>query len=395
MRGSILLLDDDKVSLRHGAAPRLPAEYRKAIDGSQIGPKAGSCGTAAYRKQEVVVEDIATDPLWEDYRDVALPHGLRACWSTPITDGKSNVLGTFAMYYDRPRLPSVEERNIITTATLLGSTIIQRSRAVSELRVRAAALERKTAELAESESRTRAARAEADHANKAKADFLATMSHELRTPLNAIGGYARLLLDGIPTPPAEGHSDYLRRILKAQDHLLSLIESVLTFAKVEAGTVTYDFDNLRIGELLDTVEAMINPQLAARRINYVCRDCDRNLELRCDRKKTSQILLNLLSNAIKFTPESGSIFVRTGIPAPGRALIGVRDTGIGMTAAQVATVFEPFVQFDNSLTRTEAGTGLGMPISREFARGMGGDLTVESTPGEGTEFVVTIPTDIS
>jgi signal transduction histidine kinase len=116
--------------------------------------------------------------------------------------------------------------------------------------------------------------------------------------------------------------------------------------------------------------------------------------LRCDPKKTKQVLLNLLSNAVKFTPDGGSITVRTARPAPGRAIIAVRDTGIGMTAEQLATVFEAFVQFDNSLTRKEMGTGLGMPISRQFARGMGGDLTVESACGEGTEFILTLPAEL-
>jgi signal transduction histidine kinase len=148
-----------------------------------------------------------------------------------------------------------------------------------------------------------------------------------------------------------------------------------------------------MSDLIDAIEALASPQRAAKDIAWDCQGCDSTLVLRCDRQKTVQVLLNLVSNAIKFTPAGGRITLRTATPGPGRALIGVRDTGIGMSAEQVATVFEPFVQFDNKLTPNEKGTGLGMPISRELARGMGGDLTVESEPGAGTEFLLTLPLD--
>jgi len=113
---------------------------------------------------------------------------------------------------------------------------------------------------------------------------------------------------------------------------------------------------------------------------------------RADPQALKQILLNLMSNAVKFTPAEGRITLRTALPAPGQVLIGVRDTGVGMTAEQAASVFEAYVQFENRLTREEKGTGLGMAISRELARGMGGDLAVESEPGAGTEFLLTLAT---
>jgi GAF domain-containing protein len=112
---SILLLDG--TVLRHGAGPRLPRPYREAIDGSQIGPTAGSCGTAAFLGQPVYVSDIANDPLWENYRDLALEHGLRACWSTPIRNSENRLLGTFAVYHQRPRSPTQDELESIRTIT--------------------------------------------------------------------------------------------------------------------------------------------------------------------------------------------------------------------------------------------------------------------------------------
>ena len=131
---SILLLDADGITLRHGAAPSLPAEYSRAVDGIQIGPSAGSCGTAAYRKQPVMVENIATDPLWANCRQLALPHGLQACWSTPIASTDGKILGTFAIYYREPRAPDAEHQQLIAHATHLAGIAIEQGHAKAELR---------------------------------------------------------------------------------------------------------------------------------------------------------------------------------------------------------------------------------------------------------------------
>jgi PAS domain S-box-containing protein len=129
---SILLLDPDGNRLWHGAAPSLPKSYTDAINGGFIGPAAGSCGTAAYRKEPVIVSDIAEDPLWAEYRDLALPHGLRACWSTPVLASDGRVLGTFAIYSREPRSPTPQQQNIIEQITDLASIAIERKRAEEE-----------------------------------------------------------------------------------------------------------------------------------------------------------------------------------------------------------------------------------------------------------------------
>jgi signal transduction histidine kinase len=399
MRASVLLLGEDGKTLHHGAAPHLPVEYCEAIDGTSIGPKAGSCGTAAFRGEQVIVDDIATDPLWEDYKSLALPHNLLACWSTPIVDDDDKVIGTFAMYYSSPRAPLPSELALTHTAAALASTIIMRGRAErkllaqgAELRLRTEIAERSADALAKSEAKMREARAEAEQADRAKSNFLAMMSHELRTPLNAIGGYAKLMLDGIPTPVSAAHQDYLRRIVRGQQHLLSVIDAVLLHAKLEAGTLTYQLEDIRMSELLDVVDSLIVPQITAKDLTYDCASCDSNLMVRGDKQKTVQILLNLLSNALKFTPPPGRITVRTeALSDQGCVAVGVRDTGVGMSAEQVAIVFEPYVQFENRLTPKAAGTGLGVSIAREMARGMGGDLTVQSQPNVGSEFLLTLP----
>jgi PAS domain S-box-containing protein len=131
---SILLLDANGNCLRHGAAPNLPLTYTEAINGAVIGPSVGSCGAAAYRAEPVIVSDIATDPLWADYRNLALAHGLRACWSTPILSSAGKVLGTFATYYREPRSPSPQELNVIDRITHLASIAVERDQAEEELR---------------------------------------------------------------------------------------------------------------------------------------------------------------------------------------------------------------------------------------------------------------------
>ena len=131
--GSILLLDTDGKTLRHGAAPSLPELYCAAIDGAEIGPKVGSCGTAAYTGKPVFVADIATDPLWEDFRDLALSCGLRACWSTPIITSGRKILGTFAMYHREPREPTVRDLALVELVTQTAALIIDRDRAQSLL----------------------------------------------------------------------------------------------------------------------------------------------------------------------------------------------------------------------------------------------------------------------
>lgn len=122
---SVLLLSDDGNHIVHGAAPHLPPQYVKAVNGAPIGPKHGSCGTAMYRGKPVIVTDIFVDPLWEDYRDLASASGLRACWSTPIMSGRGKVLGSFAMYYSQPRTPTGEEAHLTDVATYIAGLAIE------------------------------------------------------------------------------------------------------------------------------------------------------------------------------------------------------------------------------------------------------------------------------
>ena len=235
------------------------------------------------------------------------------------------------------------------------------------------------------------ARAAAETASQAKTDFLAVMSHELRTPLNAIGGYAELLSLEIRGPINEQQRLDLERIQRSQLHLLGLINQVLSYARVEAGALPYDLEELPLDELLRGTEALVAPQLQAKGLRFRYVECDPTVRVRADGEKLQQIVLNLLSNAVKFTDAGGTITLDCE-PRPDAVVVRVRDTGRGIRADKVAYVFEPFVQADPSHTRTSQGVGLGLSISRTLALAMGGTLDVESTVvGAGTTFRLTLP----
>ena len=233
------------------------------------------------------------------------------------------------------------------------------------------------------------AREEAEAANRAKADFLATMSHELRTPLNAIGGYAQLIEMGVHGPVTAAQGEALSRVQRSQQHLLSLINDVLNFAKLEAGRVTYDIERVGVRELLAGLEPLVAPQLAAKALRFACAPGETTLAVTADAEKAQQILVNLLSNAIKFTAAGGEIRVEARAHG-GRVHVAVSDTGIGIPADRFESVFEPFVQLARGAASGRDGTGLGLAISRDLARAMGGDLTVESTVGVGSRFTLTL-----
>jgi signal transduction histidine kinase len=226
-------------------------------------------------------------------------------------------------------------------------------------------------------------------ASKAKSDFIATMSHELRTPLNAILGYVDLLLSGVPEPLPVRAKAQVERVKVAARHLLKLIEEILLFSGLELSREEVRLEAVQLSKIIAETATLIAPLARARGLEFHTESPEHAVVLQTDPARVRQILVNLLSNAVKFTDE-GEISLCARV-RDARVLFEVCDTGIGISPEHLEKIFEPFQQIEQGPSRREGGTGLGLSVSRRLAQLLGGDVTVESKPGQGSKFTLQLP----
>jgi PAS domain S-box-containing protein len=244
----------------------------------------------------------------------------------------------------------------------------------------------------ELEQRVQTRTMELERALRAKDEFLASMSHELRTPLNAILGLSESLSERAAGPLNEKQERYVKTITESGHHLLSLINDILDLARIEAGQIVLNVAEVDLKQVCQASLRMVN-ELAVRKQQHVTLEVDDAIgSIWVDERRLKQILVNLLSNAVKFTPEDG----RLGLSVRGdqqekRVMFTVWDDGIGIHQSDLARLFRPFVQLDSSLAREAPGTGLGLALVAQMVRLHGGSVNVESQPGEGSRFTVTLP----
>jgi PAS domain S-box-containing protein len=318
------------------------------------------------------ITHIASDDTFVR-RDAASKSGLRSGFAFPLKSGTKTV---GIMEFFSRRWQQFDEDFLDSIATL-GQQIgqyLRRKRAEEDLR---------------------AAKEEAEEANRAKSQFIANMSHELRTPLTAVIGYGEMLEEEAEERGLDSMLDDLRKINSNARHLLSLINDVLDISKIEAGKMDVHLETFRVARVIEELSSTVE-SLVTKKGNRLFVKCSPDVgSMHSDSVKVRQCLINLLSNAAKFT-ENGTVTLeveRVQEPQGNAIVFRVIDTGIGMTEEQLAKLFRRFSQADSSTTRRFGGTGLGLSITRAFASLLGGDVTVESTEGKGTTFTLKLPAE--
>lgn len=331
------------------------------------------CHYAIQSSEPLIIPDTNADPVYRNVPTVRTL-GVAAYVGIPIVVN-GHVLGAFCAIDVVPHAWTGDEVIVLKELAAV---------AVSEISLRSARAD------------VDRARAEAEDANRSKSDFLAAMSHDLRTPLNAIAGYAQLIELGVHGPVTDQQKDAAGRIVKAQRHLLTLIDDILQFAKAESGQIPIQPRQISLPDLCGTLESFVGPQAREKAVALGF-DLDRSsgsdgapLTAIADAERVLQILVNLTTNAIKFTDKDGRVTV-TGRRSGTWAEVLVQDTGRGVDPAHLEKIFEPFVQV-SAAPGTRGGVGLGLATSRTLARRMRGDILVESTLGVGSTFTLRLPT---
>lgn len=367
---SILLMDSSSNSLRHGAAPSLPGPYTEAIDGARIGPSAGSCGTAAYRAEPVMVSDIATDPLWADYRSLALAHGLRACWSAPILSSAGKVLGTFAIYYREPRSPEESDHGLMGQIVYLANIAIERKQAEEALEA------------------LRQAQADLAHVNRVTTmgELTASLAHEVNQPLAAAITNANTCMRWLaaPTPNVEEAREAAMRIVKDGTRAAEIVTRIRSLFKKGAP----QRELVDVNEVVREMVVLLRGEAARYSVSFRA-ELEADLpSLMGDRVQLQQVLMNLMVNgidAMKDVEGTRELGIKSQRTQNEHVLLCVSDTGVGLPAQHADQIFNPFFS-----TKVQ-GTGMGLSISRSIVESHGGRLWATGNSGRGATFHLILP----
>jgi signal transduction histidine kinase len=367
-QSSILLLDPNANRLRHGAAPSLPMEYTEAIDGLVIGPSVGSCGTAAYRAEQVIVSDIATDPLWADYRDLAVAHALRACWSTPILSSAGRVLGTFAIYYGEPRSPTPQEHDVIEQITHLASIAVERK---------------------QSEEALRQAQAELAHATRVTTlgELTASIAHEVNQPLAGVvsSGNACMRWLASEPPNIEKARQSVDRIIRDANRASEVVARVRSLAKKAPLQKGW----LNLNDMVLETTALTRMEVAQHRASLSTQLSDAGPLVWADRIQLQQVIINLIMNAVEAVSAVSDgprdLFISTAKYESDGVLFTVRDSGTGLDPEKLERIFNAFY------TTKPEGMGMGLAVSRSIIEGHGGRLWASPNEPRGAVFQFTLP----
>src|ERR1700726_131072 len=371
--GAIYGFDEAQREFRLRATYGMSEELIAAIT-DQHAALSNAVSEAAEQGEPVQVADLQNEPP-SMVNDIIMKAGYRARLLVPLIRSGQTV-GALVVRRMQPGEFSKSTVELVKTFAAQSVLAIQNARLFSEIEV-------KSRQLA-------AARDAADEANRTKSSFLANMSHELRTPLNAIIGYSEILQEDAADKDDKEPIEDLQRIESAGRHLLGLINNILDLSKIEAGKMDVFIEAVDIQALVKEVLSIVKP-LADKSGNVIEVICPSDIgSFRSDQTKVKQCLLNLLSNANKFTSK-GTLKLALAREGTSVVTFAVSDTGVGMTREQLGRLFQAFSQADASTTKRFGGTGLGLAITKHFCTMLGGDVTVESSPGKGSTFVITLP----
>ncbi len=373
---SVLLLSDDGLHLLHGAGPSLPEAYNRLIDGLAIGPADGSCGTAAYADRQVIVSDIASDPLWADYRELALGHGLRACWSTPIHCSQGKILGTFAFYYREPRDPVPVELDLIARAVHVTSIGIERKHAEEEIRDLNASLE----------ERVRVRTAQLELAVKELDAFSYSVSHDLRAPLRAVDGFSHMVLKGHAAQLDDEGRRMLGVILSETQRMGQLIDDLLAFSRL--GQQRIEPARIDMHALAKSVFDELTALEPGRKLHL---DLQQLPVASGAEAMIRQVWVNLISNAIKFTKGRtvGEIEIGTLDSGDDGTVYYVKDNGAGFDMRYAGKLFGIFQRLHGP--HEFSGTGVGLALVQRIVQRHRGRVWAQAEPDRGATFYFTLP----